>query len=90
MFTTALNTGREHNGKWIVATHYFHKITLPGRSSKYSAWFNGDPMGDMSSLACLIDCDRIDRLGRSFPCTPSEVTALERGPWSARQSGTFN
>lgn len=74
----------------MKATHYFHKITLPGRASKYSAWFNGDPMGNTSSLACLVDAERIDRLGRAFSCTQNELDALARGPWSARQSGTFN
>ena len=70
-------------------THYFHKVTLPGRVSKYSAWFIGDPMGRAGSLAILVDGQRIDRAGRVYPLTDSEVDALTRGPWSAGQSGTF-
>jgi hypothetical protein len=69
-------------------THYFHKITLPGRASRYSAWFNGDPMGTGSSPAVLIDGERIDRAGRVYPLTDSE-RAMLCGPWSAGQAGTF-
>jgi len=72
------------------ATHYFHKIKIHGRASKYSAWFNGDPMGDCGSLAVLVDCERIDARGRSFPCTTIERDILaNRGGWYARQWGTF-
>lgn len=71
------------------ATHFFHGVTIPGRVSKYSVWFNGDPMGSTGSLAVIVDGERIDRAGRSYPLTPRDVDALTRGPWSARQSGTF-
>jgi hypothetical protein len=64
-------------------THYFHYIKLPGRSSKYSAWFSGDPLGADNSLAVLVDGERIDRAGRSYPLTESERSALIKGPWSA-------
>jgi hypothetical protein len=69
------------------ATHYFHKITIPGRASKFSAYFHGDPMRD--SLACLVDAERIDRLGRGYPVTEREYEILARGVWSAGQAGTY-
>ena len=74
----------------MKATHYFHKITIGGRASKYSAWFNGDPMGDCGSLAVLVDCERIDGHGRSYPCTTLEKDILaNRGGWYAREWGKF-
>lgn len=72
------------------ATHYFHKITIPDSRCKFSAWFNGDPMGTTSSLAVLVDAERIDARGRSYPVTERQREILQTGPWSARQSGTFN
>lgn len=72
------------------ATHYFHKITINGRASKYSAWFNGDPMGDCGSLAVLVDCERIDARGRSYPCTQREQDILQHGGWYARQWGAYD
>ena len=72
------------------ATHYFHKITINGRASKYSAWFNGDPMGDCASLAVLIDCERIDARGRVYPCTQVEIDILTNGGWYARQWGKYD
>lgn len=66
----------------MPAKEVYHKITLPGRKSKYSAWF------DQSGF--LIDCERIDNLGRSFPCTKAEMEHLQRGGWSAKQHTTFN
>ena len=47
----------------MKATHYFHKIKIHGRASKYSAYFNGDPMARYPSLAYLVDCERIDARG---------------------------
>ena len=76
--------------KMTKATHYFHKITIDGRASKFSAWFNGDPMSRYPSLVCLIDCERIDAIGRSFPCTDKEKQILQNGAWSAKQWGTFD
>lgn len=66
----------------MTASEVYHKITLPGRASRYSAWF------DKTSF--LVDCERIDRLNRSFPCTPAEMEALKRGGWSAKQHATFS
>lgn len=71
------------------ATHYFHKITMPGSRCKFSAWFKGDPMGPTSSLATLVDAERIDSAGRSYPATAKQRETLIKGGWSARQSGTF-
>lgn len=72
-------------------THFFHKITIGGRASKYSAWFHGDPMGDCGSLAVLVDCERIDARGRVYPCTTQEQDILgNRGGWYARQWGTYD
>ena len=59
----------------------YHKITLPGRASRYSAWFDGSGF--------LRDCERIDRRGRSYPCTAAEMESLQRGGWSARQHHKF-
>ena len=72
------------------ATHYFHKIKINGRASKYSAWFAGDPCGRSSSLAILVDCERIDALGRSYPYTGKEESMLHSGAWSASDWGTFD
>jgi len=71
------------------ATHYFHKIKIHGRASKYSAYFNGDPMGDCGSLAVLVDCERIDGYGRSYPCTDREKDILQHGGWYALQWGEY-
>lgn len=73
----------------MFATHVFHKITLDGRRSKYSAWFFGDPTDRAPSLSRLIDAERIDSAGRSYPVTAAERAQLERGPWTARQVQTF-
>jgi hypothetical protein len=72
------------------ATHYAHKIKIPGYASKFSAWFSGDPFGSTSSLAVLIDAERIDSRGRSYPASPAVRAILTRGGWSAGQVGTFN
>ena len=69
------------------ATIVYHKIKMNGRKSKYSAWFNGDPRND--SLAYIVDCERIDSLGRSFPCTRLEENNLLRGQWSSTQWHEF-
>lgn len=50
----------------------FHGVRLPGRVSKYSLWFKGDPH---DALSVLIDGERIDRAGRSYPLTTAEQTA---------------
>jgi len=70
------------------ATHVYHKIKISGNKSKYSAWFSGDPLND--SFAHLIDCERIDSLNRSFPCSESEKSTLRNGAWSSTQWHTFN
>lgn len=73
------------------ATHVYHKITMNGRKSKYSAWFRADPIcGFDSGLTVLVDCERIDSLGRSFPCTDSEKDTLLNGSWSSSQWHKFN
>ena len=69
------------------ATHVYHKIKMHGKKSKYSAWFKGDPIKD--SLAYIIDCERSDSLGRSFPCTEAEEVALLRGAWSSAKGCEF-
>lgn len=72
----------------MAATHYFHKITIPGRASRYSAWFEGDPHA--SRLATLVDAERIDARGRSYRVTPLEEAMLMVGEFTALQSGTFD
>jgi hypothetical protein len=71
------------------ATHVYHGITLPGRRSRYSVWWSGDPRGAAGSLAVIVDGERIDRAGRSYPLTAAETAALLRGPWSARSLARF-
>ena len=72
------------------ATHVYHKIKMRGKKSKYSAWFREDPiLGIKSSLSVLVDCERIDALGRSYPCTEGEKKVLENGSWSASQWHKF-
>ena len=73
----------------MTATHYFHRITIPGRASHYSAWFAGDPR-DTKSAAVLIDAKRVDSRGRSFPITDAEWHCLFHGAWTARRWGVFN
>lgn len=71
-------------------TDVFHKITLPNRKSRYSAWFAADPIcGFDSAFTLLVDCERIDARGRSFPCTDKEKEQLTNGAWSARQHHKF-
>ena len=70
------------------ATHYFHKVYFPKRSSKYSLYFHGNPMGD--ALAFLVDGERIDSLGRSYPLTDKECPDANKGPWSSYQRGKYN
>lgn len=72
------------------ATHYFDGVKIPGKRSRYSVWFNGDPRGDTGSLSVLMDGVRFDRLGRGYPLTDAEIDALTTGPWSASSSGVFN
>ena len=69
------------------ATHYFHKTYFPNRKSKYSLYFCGDPVGD--SLAYLVDGERIDSLGRSYPLTKQEIEDANKGPWSSYQRGNY-
>jgi hypothetical protein len=70
-----------------LATHYFHKVYFPNRSSKYSLYFHGNPMGD--ALAYLVDGERIDKLGRSYELTDKERADANKGPWSSYQGGTY-
>ena len=72
------------------ATHYFHKITINGRASKYSAYFYGDPLGKLGSMAYLVDCERIDARGRSYKCTAQEKDILQNGYWYALQWGKYD
>jgi hypothetical protein len=72
------------------ATHVAHGIRITGRKSKYSAWFCGDPTGRLSSLATIIDGERIDSRGRSYPLTAAEEEAILHGPWTARHFSAFN
>ena len=71
------------------ATHVYHGITIPGRRSRFSAWWSGDPRGSMSGLAYIVDGERRDSAGRSYPLTAAEIAALEHGPWSARSAAEF-
>ena len=73
----------------MKATHYFHKIKIYGRASEFSAYFNGDPMGDCGSLAVLVDCERIGARGRAYRCTAQEKDILQRGGWYALECGQF-
>lgn len=66
----------------MKATCVYHKIRLPGRLSKYSAWF------DFTGF--FVDCERIDARGRSYPCTTQEMADLQRGGWSSGQYVEFN
>lgn len=66
----------------------FYGVTLPGRKSTYTLFFRDDPCLPAGSLAYLIDGERIDRAGRSYPLTPLEERAAINGPWSARRQST--
>ena len=74
----------------MKATHYFHGVKIPGKRSRYSVWFNGDPRGDTGSLSVVVDGERFDRAGRCYPLTAAEIDALTNGPWSASNWGVFN
>ena len=74
---------------FMDATHVYHGIKIPGRRSKFSAWWMGDPRGPMSGLAYIVDGERRDAAGRSYPLTAAEIAALEHGPWSARSAAEF-
>mgnify|MGYP003152521322 CR=1 FL=1 len=72
------------------ATHVYFKIKIPGYRSKFSAWFKEDPICGLDSpLTVLVDCERIDALGRSFPCTEKVEKILITGGWSAGQICKF-
>jgi hypothetical protein len=71
------------------ATHVYHGIKIPGRRSRFSAWWIGDPRGRFSSLAYIVDGERVDAAGRAYPLTAAEIAALEHGPWSARSAAAF-
>lgn len=71
-------------------THHFYKIKILQRKSNYSAWFHADPInGINSSLATLVDCERIDALGRSYSCTDTEKQFLKHGGWYAGRWGVY-
>lgn len=72
------------------ATHYFHGVKIPGKVSRYSVWFNGDPLGNMGSLSVVVDGERFDRVGRCYPLTAADIDALTTGPWSASTWGAYN
>ena len=65
-----------------IAFEVYHKITLPNRKSRYSAWF------DRSGF--LVDCERIDIKGRAYECTKAEMSDLWSGPWSSKQHARFS
>jgi hypothetical protein len=71
------------------ATHVYHGIKIPGRRSRFSAWWIGDPRGPLSGLAYIVDGERLDAAGRSYPLTAADIAALEHGPWSARIGRRF-
>jgi len=73
----------------MTATHFAHKIRIPGHKSKFSAWFKGDPFGPSASLVALVDAVRIDSKGRSYPISDNVRAILVRGGWSAGYVGTF-
>jgi hypothetical protein len=73
----------------MIATHVYHGIKIPGRRSKFSAWWAGDPRGPMSGLAYIVDGERRDAAGRSYPLTAAEIADLEHGPWSAKSAASF-
>jgi len=75
-----------------MATHYIHGVGLPGRSSKYSAYFETVPhwSNDVGcSLTRIVDAERIDRLGRSMPCTEAEMADLWHRRWGAEPYSTY-
>jgi len=75
----------------MKATHVIHGIRVSGRKSKFSAWFRADPiLGIHSSLTLLIDCERIDALGRSYPCNETEKDILRTGGYWYKSISTFN
>lgn len=60
-----------------MASHYLHKIRLTGRASRYSAYYEADPIcGIESALSRIVDAERIDALGRSMPCSEKEMSEL--------------
>jgi hypothetical protein len=63
-----------------------HKIRLAGRASRYSAWFKENPLGRYTSMQVVLDAERIDRRGRSYPVTDAELSLLCYGPWSASRA----
>ena len=73
----------------MSSTHYFHGVKIPGKRSRYSVAFNGDPRGDMSGLSFVVDGKRIDRAGRCYPLTDADIDALTTGPWSASNWGVY-
>ena len=60
----------------MIPTHVAHKIRLEGRKSKYSVWYRSDMGNVNSSLSFVVDAERIDCLGRSFPCSDKEKKEL--------------
>lgn len=57
------------------ATHYLHGVRMGNNKSKYSVWYRAD-MGHLNALTIIVDAERIDKLGRSFPCTEKEKEEL--------------
>lgn len=60
----------------------YHKITIPGRKSRYSAWF------DFTGF--LLDAERIDSRNRVYPATPNEREHLRKGGWHAKQEAIID
>ena len=75
----------------MKATHVIHGIKMSGRKSKFSAWFRADPICGLDScLTVLVDCERIDAIGRSYPCTKLEKDILRKGGYWYKSISTFN
>ena len=64
------------------AAEVYHRISLTGRKSLYSAWFDKD--------GGLLDAERKDAAGRFSRVTDKEWAALQRGGWSAKQHTKFS
>jgi hypothetical protein len=68
---------------------YITESRSPGAGPAFLRGGPGDPRGPMSGLAYIVDGERRDAAGRSYPLTAAEIAALEHGPWSARSAAAF-
>jgi hypothetical protein len=62
----------------MKATNVITNIRARGRSSTYTAWFDGHPFGENANL---LGAERVDSLGRVYSVTPEQWASIERGPW---------